>query len=158
MERVSAKYVKIDKFDLFCNHDKVDIINNLLSYVIGYEKDNNCYIGDFYLNIDSKYYSELSKIFYFPVKRRNLLNAFIYAGYSKDLEMVFKLNSFITFSEVSLDELGNLSNYVLEHGIDFNEYLDGQDKKLIFDENIFSFYKGYIYDEKNLLVNKKIKK
>ena len=160
MERVNKEYVKLDKFDLLCNIDKkIDCIKNLLSSVYNYEKDNKYYIGEFYLNINSKYYSELAKYFDFPIKRNTLLNAFIYAGYNKDLEMVFRLNPFITLNGVSIEELGNLSSYVLEHGISFDEYLDKQEKRLIFDENLGSFYKHFIYDENVFDVGKsKIKK
>lgn len=160
MERVNKEYVKLDKFDLLCNIDKgIDSIKNLLSSVYNYEKDNKYYIGEFYLSINSKCYSELAKFFEFPIKRNTLLNTFIYAGYTKNLEMVFRLNPFITLNEVSIEELGSLSNYILEHGISFDEYLDKQEKRLIFDENLGSFYKNFIYDENTMDVSKsKVKK
>ena len=50
--------------------------------------------------------------------------------------------------------MGNLSDYVLEHSINFNEYIDGQEKKLVFDEEK-GFYEDYIYG--NSGIQKKLK-
>lgn len=150
MERVNREYIMINKIDLLCSlnggYQDVDVIKNMLSCIFDYEKDTGDYVSNFYLNINSPYYIELSKMFSFPIKRNSLLNAFIYAGYTKNLQMIFNLNSFLSHSEVSIDELGNLSDYVLDYSIDFNEYIDGQNKRLVFHERK-GFYEDYIYDE-----------
>jgi hypothetical protein len=149
MERVNKEYVMVNKIDLLCSlNDEIEnvgVIKNILSIINNYEKDNNDYVSNFYLGVNSSYYKKLAKVFSFPIKRNSLLNAFIYAGHTKNLQMIFNLNSFLSLSEVSIDELGNLSDYVLEHSVDFNEYVDGQEKKLILDEKI-GFYEDYIYD------------
>ena len=150
MERINKKYVMIDKIDLLCNLNdecqNVEVIKNILSCISNYERDTKDYVGDFYLSVDSSCYGELSKVFNFPIKRNSLLNAFIYAGHTKNLQMIFNLSSYLSRSAIFIDELGNLSDYVLEHSINFNEYIDGQEKKLIFDETK-GFYEDYIYYE-----------
>ncbi|MGM9849488.1 MAG: hypothetical protein ACI31V_01155 [Bacilli bacterium] len=158
MERINKKYVMLDKIDLLCSLndeiENIDVIKNILSCISNYEKENKDYVGNFYLSVDSLYYSELSKIFDFQIKRNSILNAFIYAGHTKNLQMIFNLNSFLSYNEVSINKLGNLSDYVLEHSINFNEYIDGQEKKLVFDEEK-GFYEDYIYG--NSGIQKKLK-
>ena len=159
MERVNNSYVKINKFDLLCNfdNDKSGVIRSLLNYIFAYEKDNKgAYVGDFYMDVNGLYYSRLASVYEFPVKRESIINSFIYAGYKKDLNMVFQLNSFICLNSVSLDQLGNVSDYVLSHSIDFNEYLDGEKEKLVFDDVNQSFIYKRIYGE-SIVKSKKIK-
>lgn len=149
MERVNRDFVKLNKIDLLCLlNDKSscdNIIKNLLSCIFDYEKVNKLYVGDFYLSVDSLYYVGLSKTFDFLIKRSILLNSFNYAAYTKDLEMLYKLNPFISKKEVSTESLGSLLNYVLDHSICFDEYLDGEEKKLIFDDSTNGFKQGFIY-------------
>jgi len=151
MERVNREFVKLNKIDLlYILNEKsscVNIIKKLLSCIFDYEKVNKSYVGDFYLSVDSLYYVGLSKSFKFPIRRNVLLNSFNYAAYTKDLEMLYRLNPFISKKEVSIESLGSLLNYVLDHSICFDEYLDGEEKKLIFDDNTNGFKQGFIYGD-----------
>ena len=159
MERINNSYVKINKFDLLCNfdNDKSGVIRSLLNYIFAYEKDNKgAYVGDFYMNVNGPYCSRLFSVYEFPIMRNSIINSFVYAGYKKDLNMVFQLNSFICLNSVSLDQLGNVSDYVLSHSIDFNEYLDGEKEKLVFDDVNQSFIYKRIYGE-SIVKSKKIK-
>ena len=153
MERVNNSYVKINKFDLLCNfeNDKSGVIRGLLNYIFAYEKDNKgAYVGDFYMNVNGPYCSRLFSVYEFPISRSSLINSFLYAGYNKDLNMLFQLNPFVSFDFVSIDKLGNLSSYVLEHSLDFNEYLDGEKEKLVFDDESHTFIKKCIYDKSSV--------
>jgi len=158
MERINNEYVRLDKFDLLCNseNDKSGVVRDLLMHIVDYEKNNNEYVGSFYIDVNGFYYSRLASVYEFPIMRSSIINSFIYAGYKKDLNMVFQLNSFICLNSVSLDQLGNLSSYVLEHSIDFNEYLDGEKEKLVFDDTNKSFVYKKIYGE-SIVKSKKIK-
>lgn len=149
MERINKNYVRLDKFDLLCNseNDKSGVVRDLLMCISEYEMSNNEYVGDFYMNVNGTYYSKLSSVYEFPIIRSSIINSFIYAGYKKDLNMLFQLNLFVCLDSVSLDKLGNLSNYVLEHSIDFNEYLDGENEKLVFDDMTQTFCYKKIYSE-----------
>ena len=153
MELINREYVKLDKVDLFYlladDSSKNAVVNNLLNSIIKYEEINDVYVGNFYLSTNSSYYDELNKIYNFEISRSILLNAFVYAGYTHDLEMIFKLNPFLSKRCVSISDLGNLADYVLDHSIDFNEYCDGEEQKLIFDESSNSFISGYIYTSGN---------
>lgn len=158
MERVNNSYVKINKFDLLCNfdNDKSGVIRSLLNYIFAYEKDNKgAYVGDFYMNVNGPYCSRLFSVYEFQISRNSLINSFLYAGYDKDLNMLFQLHSFVSLDFVSIDRLGNLSSYVLEHSIDFNEFLDGEKEKLVFDDKSCTFVEKYIYDKSSIKSLKK---
>lgn len=147
MELVNKEFAKLDKIDLIClmSDESNNVVSGLLNTIIQYETINNNYVGEFYINTNGIYFNELNNIHKFMISRNSLLNAFIYAGYNHDLEELFKLNNYISSKYVSLEELGNLSDYVLCHSIDFDEYCDGEKEKLIFDEVSNTFIKNFVF-------------
>ena len=152
MERVNNSYVKINKFDLLCNfnNDKSGVIRSLLNYIFAYEKDNKgAYVGDFYVDVNGIYYSRLASVYEFPVKRESISNAFVYAGYENNLQMIFALRSYLEFDNVSLKKLGKLSDYVLEHSMSLTEYFNGELDELVFDEANHTFVMKKIYSKTN---------
>lgn len=155
MELVNNDFAKVDKVDLFyltTDDSSKGVADKLLKDVLQYEKENNTYVGEFYLSTDGLYYHDLNNVNKFMVSRKSLLNALNYAGYTLAWDVILKLQPFISKKQVFLEELGNLSDFVMDHSMDFNEFCDGQEKKLIFDENSNSFKNDFIYktDDKKL--------
>ena len=154
MELVNKEFAKLDKVDLLCiaseKSSKSVAINNLLNFLVQYEKTSDDYVGEFYISTSGSYYGELNAISKATISRKSLLNSFLYAGYNLDWGVMLKLQPFISKKQVFSEELGALSDYVMDHSMDFNEFCDGQQEKLIFDEIDNSFKKGLIYksDEK----------
>lgn len=151
MERVNKDYVRVDKIDLLCNveGDKSGIVQNLLNCIFNYERDNNTYVGDFYMDVNGIYYSRLASVYEFPVNREGIINSFAYAGYENNLQMLFALRSYLEFDNVSVKKLGKLSDYVLEHSMSLNEYFEGEPDKLVFDEANHTFVMKKIYSKTN---------
>ena len=155
MELVNNDFAKVDKVDLFyltTDDSSKGVADKLLKDVLQYEKENNTYVGEFYLSTDGLYYHDLNNVNKFMVSRKSLLNALNYAGYTLAWDVILKLQPFISKKQVFLEELGNLSDFVMDHSMDFNEFCDGQEEKLIFDENSNSFKNDFIYktDDKKL--------
>lgn len=155
MELVNNDFAKVDKVDLLyltTDDSSKGVADKLLKDVLQYEKENNTYVGEFYLSTDGLYYHDLNNVNKFMVSRKSLLNALNYAGYTLAWDVILKLQPFISKKQVFLEELGNLSDFVMAHSMDFNEFCDGQEEKLIFDENSNSFKNDFIYktDDKKL--------
>ncbi len=155
MELVNNDFAKVDKVDLLyltTDDSSKGVADKLLKDVLQYEKENNTYVGEFYLSTDGLYYHDLNNVNKFMVSRKSLLNALNYAGYTLAWDVILKLQPFISKKQVFLEELGNLSDFVMDHSMDFNEFCDGQEEKLIFDENSNSFKNDFIYktDDKKL--------
>ena len=155
MELVNNDFAKVDKVDLLyltTDDSSKGVADKLLKDVLQYEKENNTYVGEFYLSTDGLYYHDLNNVNKFMVSRKSLLNALNYAGYTLAWDVILKLQPFISKKQVFLEELGNLSYFVMDHSMDFNEFCDGQEEKLIFDENSNSFKNDFIYktDDKKL--------
>lgn len=155
MELVNNDFAKVDKVDLLyltTDDSSKGVADKLLKDVLQYEKENNTYVGEFYLSTDGLYYHDLNNVNKFMVSRKSLLNALNYAGYTLAWDVILKLQPFISKKQVFLEELGNLSDFVMDHSMDFNEFCDGQEEKLIFDEKSNSFKNDFIYktDDKKL--------
>ena len=150
MELVNRKFAKVDKIDLLCimanQSVESNAVKNLIILINNYEKLNKTYVGEFYLDTNSLYFHELNSISEFMISRKVLSNAFMYAGYNHDLDVLFKLKNFVSKKQVSIKELGYLFDYVMEHSMNFDEFCDGQELKLIFDEVDNSFRNDFIYE------------
>ena len=153
MELVNKVFAKVDKFDLLYIMANQSIessaIEKLITIINDYERLNKSYVGEFYLNTSGLFFHELNNISEFMVSRKVLLNAFTYAGYNCDLDVLFNLKPFVFKKQVSIKELGSLFDYVMEHSMNFDEFCDGQEQKLIFDDSDDSFRYDFIYEDNN---------
>lgn len=149
MNRVNANYVRVDKMDLLCKtgNDKSGVVQNLLNCALDYERDNNTYVGDFYVDVNGIYYSRLASAYEFPVERESISNAFVYAGYENNLQMMLALRPYLEFDNIPVKKLGKLSDYILEHSMSLNDYFNGELEKLVFDEANHTFVMKKIYDK-----------
>jgi hypothetical protein len=153
MELVNKVFAKVDKFDLLYIMANQSIessaIEKLITIINDYERLNKSDVGEFYLNTSGLCFHELNNISEFMVSRKVLLNAFTYAGYNCDFDVLFNLKPFVFKKQVSIKELGSLFDYVMEHSMNFDEFCDGQKKKLIFDDSDDSFRYDFIYEDNN---------
>ena len=87
-----------------------------------------------------------------------------------ETHMALKLQPYLQKNKIFINELGDMLDYVLDHNIDINEYFNGEQAKIIYNEQENNFEKGYIYNNEELKkhltdcinditnTNKKIKK
>ncbi len=149
MEFINKFYVKVDKQDLINYvNDKIydsSLVLEMLDSINEYEKNTGDDVSSFYLSVISKYYRSLSNYFSIPIKRDILINAYMQSLIlEKNMEMS-SLSEFIINKELNFKENCNLFNYVLEHSMDIDEFLNGQKEKLIFNEKT-GLEMGYIYN------------
>ena len=154
MELVNKGYVYLSKFDIFDNMNKafekkeLDMYNyfqNLTNNLFRYEKYNK-FVDSLYIPV-----SEISNIKVL-ISRQTILNAYLYSNINKDFLISTDLEKFLSKRYISCEELGCLSDYVLMHGMDINEYYDGEIKRLIYMDNTFQY--DFIYKDKEKVLKK----
>ncbi|MBP3766090.1 MAG: hypothetical protein J6G98_02810 [Bacilli bacterium] len=154
MELVNKDYVYLSKFDIFDNMNKafekkeLDMYNyfqNLTDNLFRYEKYNK-FVDSLYIPV-----SEISNIKVL-ISRQTILNAYLYSNINKDFLISTDLEKFLSKRYISCEELGSLSDYVLMHGMDINEYYDGEIKRLIYMDNAFQY--DFIYKDKEKVLKK----
>ena len=155
MEFINKFYVKVDKNDLLdhSNDDSLarDTILEMLDIVNMYEKENSVSINSFYLSVLSKYYRDLLSIFYIPIKRDILINAYMQSLILENDEKMGMIANSIMDKELYPKDNCVLFNYVLEHSMDIEEFINGQTEKLVLNHKTKKFEMNYIYNtfEKN---------
>ena len=65
---------------------------------------------------------------------------------NNDIDIAIKLKPYIYKKSVLPTELGDMLDYVLEHNIDICEYLNGENLRIIYNDKLNKFEKGYIYN------------
>lgn len=151
MESVSKFYIKVDKSDLLeslngtiYGHAHVE---ELLGKLENYEKNNNVSVDSFYLCVVSGYFNEVISAHDISLKQDSILNAYLQSLFLGDTDMSTKLSLFLKNEKSSYRDLGcSLYNYVLDHRMSFDEFINGEEDKLLFDDNIDSFVMGSIRD------------
>lgn len=158
MDFVNKFYVKIDKEKLkscfHCDDSSYVTVYELLNIVSEYEKDNNVVVDSFYVSMLSNYYRDLSDIFDFSIKKDILINAYIQACILDDNDKNGLLIDYIIKKELNFNDNPDLFNYVLDHSMDVDEFLNGQTKKLVLNNKTKLLEMDYIYN--NFKNNKKI--
>lgn len=151
MESVSKFYIKVDKSDLLeslkstiYGHARVE---ELLGKLENYEKNNNVSVDSFYLSVVSNYFNQVISAHDISLKQDSILNAYLQSLFFGDTDMSTKLSLFLKNERSSYRDLGcSLYNYVLDHSMSFDEFINGEEDKLLFDDNIDSFVMGSIRD------------
>lgn len=150
MEFINKFYVKVDKNDLLghLQDDSLarDTILELLSIVNNYEKETSASIDSFYLSVLSNYYRDLLSIFYIPIKRDILINAYMQSLVLEDDEKMALIANSIMDSELYFKQNCSLFNYVLEHSMDIEEFINGQTEKLVLNHKTKKLEMNYIYN------------
>lgn len=165
MNLINKEYIKIDKLGIFSeilsasdkeDKEKLIFFQKLLHTVMDYKKENKHNTETIYIRISDLKEPEILKISEIPIERQTILNSILYATFNNDTDMIKKLISkTIMKNEVLPNELGDTLDYVLAHSIDMNEYITGENERLIYSDKKNKLEKGYIY---NLKENKNYKK
>ena len=149
MELVNKKYVKINKFNIFtqivvsgANKEKVDFFQNLLNVVMNYERDSKHreFINEFYVSVD------YINIYDTQITREIIMNALVYASLTSDFHMVKEITPYLYAKSYNYSDGNDTLDYILEHGISPDEYIDGEKERLIFNSDTNTFESGYIYN------------
>lgn len=163
MELVNKKYVKMNKSDIFLqlvragatekeqDVKKVNFFQNLLNVVMDYERTgkHRNYLEEFYLSIDDIDITDTE------VTRETIVNALVYASITNDYSMVEKIKPYL-YKKRYVVSIGNdILDYILEHGINIDELIDGENEKLIFNSNTNSLESGFIFEDSIKLERRK---
>lgn len=156
MNLVNYEYVKLDQFLIFSkiieaseknDHNKLEFFQKIIRTIKKYEKINRTHINEFYIrisDIENKGYFETKEI---TVEREIILNAILFAAYNNDIEMLKSLTKIpIQKCELSAPELGANLDYILNHSININEYIMGEEKQIVYNVNENKLEKAYIYN------------
>ena len=150
----NKNYICLSKLDIYENmnksFEKKDFKNyryfqKLISNLFLYEESNHI-VSDIYVPV-----SDLSNNDAL-ISRQTLLNAYLYANIEQDYLIASDIEKFLSKKRVSCEEIGELSDYVLMHGMDINEYYDGENLRLIYKNNEFT--DDYIYKSGEKLLAK----
>jgi len=161
MKQVNYEYIKLNKYLIFLeivkasdeeDDKKLEFFQKIIRTILTYEKTNREHINEFYIRISDLEKQEYLKIKEITVERQTILNAILFAVFNNDIETLKKLTSIpIHKNEIPQSELGDNLDYILNHSIDLNEYIMGENERIIYSDKKNTLEKGYIY---NLQENK----
>lgn len=152
MELINKKYVKMHKCDIFIqmvkagatekvqDNEKVEYFQTLLTNVINYEKETKSRIEEFYIPIEDIDINDAE------VTREIIINALVYASISKNFKMIQKITPYLYAKNYKLSIGNKIIEYILEHGINVDEFIDGEEEKLIYNKEQETFSYGYIHN------------
>lgn len=161
MELVNKNYIKMYKFSIFTemvkagatekeqDDKKVEFFQNLLSVVMNYEKETHQHIEEFYIPIKDIDINDIE------ITRETIVNALIYACDVKDFKMIEEITPYLYVKRYKLIIGNRITDYILEHGISPDEYIDGEKEKLIYNSQTNSLEFGYIHNHSIKLEKRK---
>ena len=161
MELVNKNYAKMYKFSIFHemvkagatekeqDDKKVEYLQNLLSVVMNYEKETHHHIEEFYIPIKDIDIKDAE------VTREIIINALIYACDVKDFKMIEEITPYLYVKRYKLITGNKITDYILEHGISPDEYIDGESEKLIYNSQTGTLEYGYIHNHSVKLERRK---
>ena len=159
MELVNKKYIKIDRFDIFGEQLKATEQNDkqksiyfgkLIRSLLDYEKEEKKFIKSIYINNESNFVKKHVNFDEVIIKRQTIINAILLLMIKNETDIALKLKTFLHKDKIFISELGDMLHYVLDHNVDINEYFNGEQAKIIYNEQTNSFEKGYIYSNEEL--------
>jgi hypothetical protein len=151
MEAVSKFYIKVDKADLLESIKSVIYrhgqVEELLGKLENYERNNNISVDSFYLCVVSSYFKEVISAHDLSVKQDSILNAYLQSLFLGNTDVSTRLSLFLKNERASYRDLGcDLYNYVLGHSMSFDEFINGEEEQLLYDDDIGDFAMGCIRD------------
>ena len=152
MELVNKKYVKMHKFDIFTemvkvgateekqDEERVSFFQKMLNVVMEYERNTKprTYVEEFYVSVDDLDISDAE------ITRDIIINALVYASITKDFHMVKEITPYLYCKRYKVVEGNDDLDYILEHGMDTDTFIDGEEEKLIYHPETESLEYGYI--------------
>ena len=161
MELVNKNYVKMYKFHIFHemvkagatekeqDDKKVEYLQNLLSTVMTYEKETHHHIEDFYIPVKDIDIKDAE------VTREIIINALVYASITKDFKMVKEITPYLYAKRYTISVGNETLDYILEHGMTPEEFIDGESEKLIYNSQTGTLEYGYIHNHSVKLERRK---
>ena len=163
MELVNKKYVKMHKFDIFTemvnagatekeqDDEKVAFFQKMLNVVMEYERSINhrTPIEEFYVSVDDIDIEDAD------VTRQTIINALVYASITKDFHMVKEITPYLYCKRYKVVVGNDVLDYILEHGMDTDTFIDGEEEKLIYHPNSETLEYGYIHNHSVKLERRK---
>ena len=108
----------------------------------------HCYIY-FYVSVDDLDISDAE------VTRQTIINALVYASITKDFHMVKEITPYLYCKRYKVVEGNDDLDYILEHGMDTDTFIDGEEEKLIYHPETESLEYGYIHNHSVKLERRK---
>ena len=163
MELVNKKYVKMHKFDIFTemvkvgateekqDEERVSFFQKMLNVVMEYERNTKprTYVEEFYVSVDDLDISDAE------ITRDTIINAIVYASITKDFHMVKELTPYLYCKRYKVVVGNDDLDYILEHGMDADTFIDGEEEKLIYHPETESLEYGYIHNHSVKLERRK---
>lgn len=163
MELVNKKYVKMHKFDIFTemvkvgateekqDEERVSFFQKMLNVVMEYERNTKprTYVEEFYVSVDDLDISDAD------VTRQTIINALVYASITKDFHMVKEITPYLYCKRYKVVVGNDVLDYILEHGMDTDTFIDGEEEKLIYHPETESLEYGYIHNHSVKLERRK---
>ena len=163
MELVNKKYVKMHKFDIFTemvkvganeekqDEERVSFFQKMLNVVMEYERNTKprTYVEEFYVSVDDLDISDAE------ITRDTIINAIVYASITKDFHMVKEITPYLYCKRYKVVEGNDDLDYILEHGMDTDTFIDGEEEKLIYHPNSETLEYGYIHNHSVKLERRK---
>ena len=152
MELINNHYIKTDEFDIFVeivkasesgNVYKQKYFQNLIKNILEYEKKSKNYISEIFLPKNDFTKEEILNV---PIKRQTILNAYVFASISGEITLSSEISKFLSKKEILSNELDNISDYILEHSINIDEYFDGESIRFIYNSQENRIKNGYIFN------------
>ena len=155
MELINREYIKIDRFDIFGEQLKATEQNDkqksiyfskLIRLLFDYEKEEKKFIKSIYINNESNFVKKHVNFEEVIIKRQTIINAILLLMIKNETYIALKLKTFLHKDKIFISELGDMLHYVLDHNVDINECFNGEQAKIIYNEQTNNFEKGYIYN------------
>ena len=156
MNLVNYEYVKLERFLIFFeiveaaernDDNKMEFFQKIIRTIMDYEKANRIKMSEFYIKITDIENHEYFKTKEITIERQTIQNAILFAAYNNDIEILKKLTTIpIQKYELSQEEVGENLDYILNHSIDINEYISGEEERIVYDIKENKLEKTYIFN------------
>lgn len=153
---VNYEYVKLERFLIFLeiveaaernDDNKMEFFQKIIRTIMDYEKANGIKMSEFYIKITDIENHEYFKKEEITIEREIIQNAILFAAYNNDIEILKKLTQIpIQKYELSQEEVGENLDYILNHSIDINEYISGEEERIVYDIKENKIEKTYIFN------------
>lgn len=156
MSLINYEYMKLHRFLIFLeivtaadkgDDNKLEFFQKIIRTIMDYEKANGIHINDFYIRITELEQQEYLKEMEVTIERQTILNAILFAVYNNDIEMLNKIRLIpIQKSQLSQSEVGENLDYILNHSIDIEEYIMGEEERIVYNIKENKLEKRYIFN------------
>lgn len=160
MEIINKRYIKVDRLDIYGqlleasdeNNKSIEKYNNkFIKNLLNYDQGKRLKSSVIYIDKDSDYFKKNNIRFEnIPITRQTIINAMFLSMINEEIDMSIKLKQFLSKDKILPNELGDLLDYVLENNVSVAEYFEGEERKLIYNEEKNELEIGYINNNENI--------